>query len=284
MQPKNTGKPIFIKLMSVFVILGILGMVMPSYDHKQVYAQEESEKDENNSLLYLKGDSYNHYISQYADKAIPDIQVLIPAENFSRTDMEVEVLTDFQGESGKTLKTTEEGYVEWEVDVKEEGLYNIGIRYFPIPGKSSAIEREIRIDGEIPFEGARSLMFHRVWKDATPIIQDKRGNDIRPSQIESPMWQEVVLCDSMGYHNEPYQFYFSKGKHTIQFHSIKEPMAIKWLKLYQETPASDYQTVLEEYNKGHQTYNHSFHIKLYLGGYNLSCLSRQHMFPISSTY
>ena len=41
---------------------------------------------------------------------------------------------------------------------RKPGLYHIRIHYFPMEGKSAAIEREFRINGEIPFTGAEIIV------------------------------------------------------------------------------------------------------------------------------
>lgn len=55
--------------------------------------------------------------------------------------------------------------VEWEFDVPQDGLYTIQVDYFPTSGKSSSIIRTVYIDGELPFEQMRSVVFDRVWVD-----------------------------------------------------------------------------------------------------------------------
>ena len=106
--------------------------------------------------------------------------------------------------------------------MKEEGLYNIALKYFPIEGKSSSIERELLINGELPFQGAATLTFPRTWENEfAEIERDNRGNDLRPRQVERPIWMEVDLRDGEGYYTDPYQFYFNKGKNTITLSFFK---------------------------------------------------------------
>lgn len=73
------------------------------------------------------------------------------------------------------------------------------------------LERELRINGEVPFDGADTLTFTRLWHDGGEVRQDSQGNDIRPTQVEVFGEQTACCRDSMGYITEPYRFYFEAG-------------------------------------------------------------------------
>jgi len=81
-------------------------------------------------------------------------------------------------------------WVEWKITVPKSGLYRISVRNWqgynrmPVP-------REIRIDGEIPFEEARRLFF----------VYDRQ-------------WKMTHLGEYQS--DEPYLFYLDKGEHTIR--------------------------------------------------------------------
>jgi len=196
-----------------------------------------------------RDETYELYISQFAGAQKPETEVSIAVDQYIEADMDVEVLQDFNGHAGKSLKTDEQGYVTWEVDVPQEGLYNIFIEYYPIEGRSSAIEREIWINGTSPFIDAKHITLTRVWVNAEEVKQDNRGNDLRPRQIEQPRWQTAYFNDYMGYHNEPYLFHFNKGKNIIKLVSVKEPMVIGSMKLTQYKTIPTYKEKLDEYKQ-----------------------------------
>jgi len=177
--------------------------------------------------------SYAHYRQQHDGAPSPDVQVIVQAADYTAAqDMTPRMLTELGGERGEFVETGESGTIEWEVDVPATGLYHLAIRYYPVAGKSSAIERSLLIDGELPFDSARNLMFHRIWRnELEDIVQDNRGNDLRPRQIEAPRWQETFVRDAEGYYQEPYSFYLTEGRHTLSLVSLREPMAIDWIAL-----------------------------------------------------
>ncbi|MFY9306321.1 MAG: extracellular solute-binding protein [Bacillota bacterium] len=192
---------------------------------------------------------YAQYISRHSTAARPALEVVIPLADYVSSDMRVEVLQDFEGMQGESLWTDEYGYVEWEIDVPQAGLYNIEITYYPVEGHGSDIQRQIEINGEIPFFGARHLSFPRVWKDAGEIRVDNRGNHIRAALAEEPMWQTAMLKDHMGYYMEPYLFYFEQGINRIRLVSQKEPVVLGQIRLLQAERPPTYAEISSLYDE-----------------------------------
>lgn len=210
---------------------------------------------------YQRAKTYHEYLSEYQGAARPDVEIVVPAESYVSTDMAAET-TDVtalgtdglpDGYDGKAVITTEQGYIEWEIDVPTAGLYGIELMYYPVPGRGVEAEREIQINGETPFDGADTLVFRRVWSDEGPVIIDTAGNEIRPRQVETPTWEVVPLVDSIGYVQEPYLFYFNAGKNTVRLVSNAEPLAIAYLKLCQfESPKPYAEAEAEFESKGYK--------------------------------
>ena len=101
------------------------------------------------------------------------------------------------------------------VTVPETGFYNIRLTYRTEAARGVDLERELRINGEVPFDGADTLTFTRLWHDGGEVRQDSQGNDIRPTQVEVFGEQTACCRDSMGYITEPYRFYFEAGESTV---------------------------------------------------------------------
>lgn len=199
--------------------------------------------------------SYDHYLRKHKNEPQPSDEILIQGANYTvAKDMSPQLITELGGEVGKFLRTEEHGSVTWELNVPQSGMYHMTLRYFPIEGKSSAIERELLIDGQTPFSSARNLSFHRVWaNEKNKIEQDSRGNDLRPRQVEAPRWQEAVFRDTEGYYEEPYRFYFSAGQHTVTLISTREPMVIDSIKLHPYKSPPAYEEVSKEFDsKGYK--------------------------------
>ncbi|WP_339843840.1 extracellular solute-binding protein [Paenibacillus sp. FSL W7-1088] len=186
--------------------------------------------------------SYEHYLSNYTDAAKPEQAVRIEGESFIHAaDGEFETVDGYAGLDGKAVITPEAGTISWEVPVQASGLYQIRIHYYSVTGKSSGIERKLTLNGEVPFRGADVLLFDRAWGNREDSVRrDDRGNDLRPRQVEKPVWQLAAFKDSAGYFEEPYQFYFEKGKQKLSLTSLRESMAIDYIELYQEENIPSY--------------------------------------------
>lgn len=202
---------------------------------------------------YVREIDYKDYLATHSGKDRPAASIIVPATSYSAIDMELLFEDGLGGYDGTAIVTAEVGSVEWQVEVEDAGLYNIAVMYYPVPGRGVAIERELRINGQRPFAGARYLRFHRVWGDAGPPRKDSMGNEIRPSQVEKPMWMEVPLTDHIGHSAEPYLFYLDEGINTIRLVSRTEPMAIAYIKLYQAETLPSYDAIAEMHEaNGHR--------------------------------
>ena len=166
-------------------------------------------------------DTYDNYLQAYAN--VPSGKEKIVLD-----------IASFQGD-GKITDDgvlTEDGNVTtWAVNVPEEGMYQIAIRYLTTQSRGVDIERAVYVNGALPFNGADTLTFSRLWHNGGEVREDNQGNQIRPTQKEILDWQTAYFRDHMGYITEPYQFYFTKGENTITLNAINEPMVIGSLTL-----------------------------------------------------
>ena len=179
-----------------------------------------------------RSNTYDAYVASHASE--PEVKEEVP----------VDVLT-FEGDAtpqAEGLLTEDRSEVTWTVDVPQAGLYNIRLEYLTTESRGVDIERELRINGELPFAGASTLTLSRLWTDAGEVRKDNQGNDIRPSQKEILDKQTVYFHDSMGYQTEPYAFYFNKGENTLTLKAVNEPIVICAMTL---TPVVKYQEYAE---------------------------------------
>ena len=168
-----------------------------------------------------RSNTYDAYVASHASE--PAVKDAVP----------VDILA-FEGEAEPVdggLLTPDESEITWKVDVPQAGLYNIRLTYLTTQSRGVDIERELLINGEVPFAGASTLCFSRLWTDASEVRKDNQGNDIRPSQQEVFAEQTAYCRDDMGYQTEPYAFHFEQGENTITFRAVNEPMIIKAIEL-----------------------------------------------------
>lgn len=90
---------------------------------------------------------------------------------------------------GETWRSSGQ-WIEWEVEVPEDGYYNIMVKGRQNYSRGSVSNRIIYIDGEIPFREMKEVPF-------------EYSND----------WKNQSLSDAEG---NAYRFYLTAGKHTIR--------------------------------------------------------------------
>lgn len=237
---------------------------------------------------------YTTYVSQF-EQSYPEDTLTVGAEAVVRYDegdkaADPVIYTDYEGMQGDSVYTSENSLVEFEVEVQQEGFYNLSLVYYPIAGKNSDIERSIFIDGELPYKEMASIDFYRIWRfdleednlnangSATYHWEkDNQGNDNRPSMIEAPEWITSYVYDSEGYVTSPLAVYLTKGTHTITMLSLREPMLINKIVLSNASSAKSYaDTKAEQDAKGATvTSGH----KITIEGENATRTSSQMLYP-----
>jgi len=84
-------------------------------------------------------------------------------------------------------------WIEWQVEVPEDGLYRLGLRYKQDENKGQSSLRRLEIDGQVPFEEVGGLTFGY-----------------------SVSWQS----DFLGNQGEPYLFYLTAGRHSLRMEVV----------------------------------------------------------------
>jgi len=192
--------------------------------------------------------TYKQYIATYP-KAKTDKSIVIAAKDYyaaasSMEGMKVVDNSEYKNLSNslsvdglsQSLYTTEEGYVSYKFTVEQAGYYYINQIYYPVAGKNADIERAYFIDGKLPYAELSDIKFSRIWVNsgvdfdilsyAWSWKSDNQGNNLKPSQVESPDWMSSYLYDSNGYITSQLPVYLESGEHVLTLVSIKEPMLL----------------------------------------------------------
>jgi ABC-type glycerol-3-phosphate transport system substrate-binding protein len=187
---------------------------------------------------------YKDYMNQF-DSSRPNEEYIIDAADYSRVDgMEVEAYTDYEGMEGTSIRTGESGLIEYDVNIKTAGFYDISLLYYPIEGKNASIQRSFFVDGKILYNQLALIEFPRIWKNQVAEWEkDNQGNDLKPKQVENPEWITSYLYDSEGYETDELSVYLTAGLHTITMVSLREPMLLRKLVLSNTAEIEDYATI-----------------------------------------
>lgn len=203
---------------------------------------------------------YVEYLAEHADAATPDQTIEINAADYVsylEDDKEVapEIFSNYEGMTGDSVLTAENGYIEYEFEVPTAGFYDLSLLYYPVEGKNSEIQRSFFIDGKLPYGEVSLVEFSRIW--STDVAQenfgagisevvweaDNQGNDMKPTSIEIPEWTTANLYDNNGYITDELSFYLSAGTHTIAINSQREPMLLRKLIFSNDEKAKSYAEV-----------------------------------------
>lgn len=148
-------------------------------------------------------------------------------------------------DQSEAVQIEEEGFAQYEVDIKTAGYYNLMMEYYPTTDEDDRgvdIETKIEINGAVPFAGADAISLGRIYTDEGERKKDNQGNEIRATQIEDPnrTWVQAFAEDATGYELEPYRFYLEKGKNTIRISSVNEKLVMRNLVLTNKNSAPEY--------------------------------------------
>lgn len=201
-------------LIAVLVIGGIWLLSRSPENFKAKYEDADLSTDVSG---IGRSNTYTAYLEKYAD--LPAVTEAVEVD-----------LAAFEGEGGEVcadgLMTADNSDLTWKVNMPQAGLYNIRLEYLTVDSRGVDIEREIAINGEVPFSGASTLCFTRLWTDANEVRKDNQGNDIRPTQVERFEKQSAFCKDDMGYQTEPYAFYFNEGENELTIRAVNEPVIL----------------------------------------------------------
>ena len=230
---------------------------------------EEKYKEHDLSVLESE-EGYNRYLSAYADLPPLGEEKSVDVLSFETAKLvDGKVVPDAApdgglareetDETGTYLHTDSRSFVIWTVDMPQEALVNLEIEYRAPESRGVDLERSLYVDDgsvktaedgteepvglAIPFEGAESLAFYRIWHDgdlAAARRFDNQDNQRRPSQEEIHDWQTVLVKDAMGYVVEPYRIHLRQGVNRIALFAVNEPMDIRAITLKPVEPFRTY--------------------------------------------
>lgn len=139
----------------------------------------------------------------------------------------------------------------YNVHVREDGYYHLQLDYAPTSESLIDSTLSIKINGEHPFDEARTLNVPLRWKDATKdFVRDSYGDETLPPQIQLGGWSTIQLYNNQYDTVMPLLFEFKKGNNTILIENVSSNVLMLGdliLKAPREIPSYD------EYYSHHET-------------------------------
>ena len=244
---------------------------------------------------------YPEYLTQYENHRPTDEYVIEAADYAYFTKGETdsdgneleavpETFQDYEGMQGTSVLTEESGMIEYQIDIKESGFYELSLLYYPMEGKNSQIQRSFFVDGKLPYRELAVVEFYRIWKNSimeSALNQegikvklwekDNQGNDLKPTMNETPEWIHSYVYDSNGYVTSRLSIYLTSGTHTITMVSNREPMLLRNLTLSNSEQVVDYDAKKAEWDAKGYTASSSQMIRI--EAENVDRTSSQMLYP-----
>lgn len=209
-------------------------------------------EDYENAIMYVETTTYSEYYDKYSGENRPEQEVTVQAVNYKTAEngefSKGSYGNDDDVKDNVLIWGSSDGYVSYDVEIPESGIYCLDFSYFPIDANNSTIELSMQIDGETPYDTASRITLNKVWVNENDIVEDERGNQVRPSQIQQGMWCDSFVGDVDGLFNEPLIFYLEAGTHEISFESEKANLAIESFTFCQPDEVGTYAEYTESVN------------------------------------
>lgn len=165
--------------------------------------------------------------------------IIVHGRDFSKHSDSDITIGNYAGKEDVLIwKNDRTGWVEYEIEVPETGLYEMALTYHSFNDSDSAYQSyrptilAVSVDGEYIYREARAISFPRWFKDDLPFRKDQFGNDIRPKPVELEQWIKQPFIDAEGAYAAPLLWKFTKGKHTLRFQTFTS-IVIDQFELYQ---------------------------------------------------
>lgn len=206
--------------------------------------QEEGAETDGEDLFYIEDSiSYENYLEKYEDKSDAVSEITIDCtgqeENLEKTDIE----------DVSCVYLPQDSVVEYTFSVPNSGIYNLKMLYYAVEAADTAIELDLKLDGEHPFREATSLKLARNWIYKDEIRMDSQGNEIRPDSIAVPKWTEQKLEYTAGKGGEALEFYLEAGEHRLTLTALQNPVALSEITFSVPEKTKSYAETLEQWKK-----------------------------------
>lgn len=219
----------------------ILALVLIFSISCSVFAESNTTAD----VLQSTINSYKNYLDSDRSQQRVLAEVMIPPEKIVA---EPGGATAQMFENKPAIESKPGDMTTWGFEVGQAGYYNLEIEYFMLDGTGGTAERNIYIDGAVPFNESRGILLKREYAYDNEKIYNTLGNEILSERSELRQWRTITVSSSAGYISEELLFYFDAGKHTLSLEAVKEPAMYGNLRLYRKQPLKTYEEIKEEYS------------------------------------
>ena len=192
----------------------------------------------------------DYYSDKLAGATAASAAITLASTANHQTSGAVETIKD--AEAGDVLKVSEKkSAVTWKFTVPQDAQYALKMNYKPLEGKDNNLSLSLQVDGAYPYAEAESIVFPRLWQDASDVRVDTMGNQSAPDQEECFVWSVQAAMDAAGFVNDGLCLYLTAGEHTITLTVLnEEPFLLKELLLTPPQAVLPYEEAVKLYPDG----------------------------------
>jgi len=138
--------------------------------------------------------------------------------------------------------------IRFQVVIPTEGDYTVAFDYAaPENVVVTAPEGELRVDGALPMEDARRIVFPVFYRnEGNEFPLDRYGNQITVQPVRMAAWTQAFIRDMNFSHKYPVQVHLSPGEHEFTFTLNRQALALGSIYLQVFLPDISYRQYIDE--------------------------------------
>ena len=140
----------------------------------------------------------------------------------------------------KINTTVSEAPLTFEVTVKDEGLYTVGMSYKATGSGIDSLEVKLSVDGKSPFTDAGKLSFPRMWSQAEKNRVDGLGNEFSPEKKPYDGFYYNEATDITKWTADKYLIYLEAGVHEVKLTPVSGSFDIEYFAFGVPETAAEY--------------------------------------------
>lgn len=122
-----------------------------------------------------------------------------------------------RGYGKKVVELKKDQSIKFQIESKEEGLYELSVDYFPLSNGLVPIQGQIKVNDEFQYFEARRFVFPVLWENESLDFKfDRNGNEVMPLQKQVETWLNTSFRDSSYREPENLKIKLKAGINTIE--------------------------------------------------------------------
>ncbi|MBP3965533.1 extracellular solute-binding protein [Paenibacillus lignilyticus] len=188
--------------------------------------------------------TYSQMLKEWSKvPVIPHVDQLVePSADPLNKDLVV-AKSGSQGYPSETVRLSQGSQVTVQVEVDQEGLYQIGFDYLVTDDGIMPTEGYIQVNHSYPFYESRRILFPNLWENQLLKEKyDRYGNELLPRPEKVKVWQHTYAIDASYLFMKPLKYKLNKGLNTITIASTRGDLLLGDITVDSPSEIDSYET------------------------------------------